>query len=46
MNKMVIFSLLLSIIVVAIDALSVMSLKRKVQQRKLQNASPEFEGNR
>jgi len=45
MNKMVIFSLLLSIAVVAIDALSVMGLKRKVEQRKLQNAASEFEGN-
>jgi len=44
MNKMVIFSLLLSIIVVAIDALSIMGLKRKVEQRKLQNADSEFEG--
>jgi len=46
MNKMVIFSLLLSVLVFALDALSIIGLKRKVEQRRLQQADSTLEGSR
>lgn len=41
MNQMVIFSLLLALVVVAIDAWSIAALKRKVRQRSLEAADIE-----
>ncbi|HSH73249.1 MAG TPA: hypothetical protein VK974_09350 [Methylophilaceae bacterium] len=42
MNNMVILSLLLAVSVVAIDALSILRLKRKVKQRNMETG---LEGN-
>ena len=36
MNNMVIFSLLLAVVVVAIDTLSILRLKRRVKQRNME----------